>query len=597
MPTIFQPPRAFIPNASGVKYAGAKAYFYITGTTTPKDTYTDFALTTPSANPVIADGNGDWATIYLKNDVRYRVTLKTSADVLIYTQDDVGGPILTQSEWGEIGYPQTSQELSASVTPVNYAYQPGDVRRYGFSSTASASANKTAIQNAINAAEQAGGGIVWLPEGDYNFTGAVALKDGVSILGAGPFATVLTCTTAAVNGFEASSALNGVSLDGFQLVGTNAANGAEDGIHIAGDASGGFPKLVLRNLLVKQWGNIGVYLSNCFDAAIENVNASSNKSHGFHLVSCFSASGQKNVAYQNLGHGFYIQSAAGSLFTGTAQENYKNGWHVESAQGCTFATYMEQNGWSTATDTEKAQFFLSQRAGGYQVSSGNKINVFGLGGAGSTTPTMESKYGVYFDFGKNNEVNGSLGGHLNSDVYLSSNSSDNVIGTVEYLTGLTSDTPTWVTNNGVNRVPVKLYYSVADAGTGNVGVGEDNLKTYALPANTLFMNQQAIEIIAWGTTAANGNNKTLKLYFGSTQLVTTGAVAANSKDWELRAVVVRLSNTSQQSIARGNFNGVSLASDLTVPGETLSGAVTIKCTGEATSNDDIVQRGLIVNGL
>lgn len=494
-------------------------------------------------------------------------------------------------------YDQTSGESTAGVTPTEYKYPPGDARRYGLSEGASAATNKTAIQNAINSMEQAGGGVVWLPEGNYNFTGAVALKDGVSIIGAGSFATVLTCTTAAVNGFEASSALSGVSISDFQLVGTNATNASEDGLHIAGDTSGGFPKLVLRNLLVKQWGNIGVYLSNCFDAAVENVNASSNKSHGFHLISCFSVSVQKNVAYQNLGHGFYIQSAAGSLFTGTAQENYKNGWHVESAQGCTFATYMEQNGWSTATDTEKAQFYLSQRAGGYKESSGNKLNLYVLGGAGSTSPTMESKYGVYVDFGVNNEVAGTFGGHLNSDIYLTSNSNNNFIGTAEYLTGLTSDTPTIVTNNGVNLIPVKKFYSNATSGTGNVGVGEDDLMTYSLPASTMFLNKQAIEIIAWGTTAANANNKQVKMYFGAAQLIATGAVAANSKDWELHAIVVRLSNTSQHGVTRGNFNGAALASDFTAPTETLSGAITIKCTGEATADNDIVQRGLIVRGL
>ena len=131
MPTIFQPPRAFIPNASGVKYPGAKAYFFETGTTTPKNSYTDFALSVAHAHPVVADANGDWPTIYLSNDARYRVTLKQSDGTLIYTQDDVGGPVLTQSEWGRIGYPKTAAETSAGVTPTNYAYEPGDIRRYG----------------------------------------------------------------------------------------------------------------------------------------------------------------------------------------------------------------------------------------------------------------------------------------------------------------------------------------------------------------------------------------------------------------------------------------------------------------------------------
>lgn len=118
--------------------AGAKAYWYITLTTTPKDTYTDFALTTPNTNPVIADSNGVFPTTFLKNDVRYRLTLKTSADVLIYTQDDIGGPVITQAELGAILYPRTSAELAAGVTPTAYQYRPLNPFRYGADGAAGA---------------------------------------------------------------------------------------------------------------------------------------------------------------------------------------------------------------------------------------------------------------------------------------------------------------------------------------------------------------------------------------------------------------------------------------------------------------------------
>jgi hypothetical protein len=531
------------------------------------------------------------------------ITLTVNGATLNEATTVTGGSGTVTFAGGRMGPVITSAETSASVTPTDYSRRPFpfyDATRYGLATSASAATNTTAIQRAINVAEQAGGGTVWIPDGDYNFSGGVDLKDGVSIIGAGPFATALTCTTAGVNGFEASSALSGITLADFQLVGTNATNASEDGIHIAGDSSGGFPKLVIQNLLVKQWGNIGIYLSNCFDALVLACNSSSNKSHGFHFVSCFSMGAHKNVAFQNVGHGFYIQSAAGSFFSGTAQENSLNGWRVETAQGCTFATYCEQNGHAGSTTTT-AQFLLTQRSGGFAVSSGNKVNIFALGGKGSTSPTYESGYGVYFDFAEDNEVNGSIGGHLTNDIIFTSNSSRNDIRTVKYLTGLSGgDTTTPVVNNstaGTNLIPVKVNYTNATAGTANVGTGEDDLMTFSLPASSLFLNQQAIEIIAWGNTGNNANNKRVKLYFGSTVLIDTGTAGAQARDWELRAVVTRLSATSQQGIARGNFNQASLASDFTSPTETLTSAVTIKVTGEGTSDGDITQRGLIVRGL
>lgn len=232
MPTIFQPPRAFIPNASGVKYAGAKAYFYITGTTTPKDTYTDFALTTPSANPVVADSNGDWATIYLKNDVRYRVTLKTSAGVEIYTQDDVGGPVLSLDEWGQIGYPRTSLEVAAGITPTNHGYIPGDIRRYGAAvSPADATA---AVRDAA-----ATGHSVFIPAGQYDVNGGqVTLSTaGQTMYGEGATKSILVKST---NGDLITVAANYVTIKDIQA--NNNSSGTLTGYNVYGNV---VTKLVL----------------------------------------------------------------------------------------------------------------------------------------------------------------------------------------------------------------------------------------------------------------------------------------------------------------------------------------------------------------
>lgn len=71
----------------GTPLAGGKVYFYAAGTTTPQDTYTDQGGGTPNANPVVLDSYGR-ASIWLGSSA-YKVVLKTSADVTIWTDDNV----------------------------------------------------------------------------------------------------------------------------------------------------------------------------------------------------------------------------------------------------------------------------------------------------------------------------------------------------------------------------------------------------------------------------------------------------------------------------------------------------------------------------
>ena len=133
---------------------------------------------------------------------------------------------------------------------------------------------------------------------------------------------------------------------------------------------------------------------------------------------------------------------------------------------------------------------------------------------------------------------------------------------------------------------------------GNVGVGEDNLISYALPANALNANGKAVEIHAWGSTANNANAKTLKVYFGS-QLVLTNALTAGSANrWSVRATVVRTGASAEDWVAELVETGTG-NSDIEVgtAAESTAGGITIKCTGEATADNDIVNEGLIVKFL
>lgn len=127
--------------------------------------------------------------------------------------------------------------------------------------------------------------------------------------------------------------------------------------------------------------------------------------------------------------------------------------------------------------------------------------------------------------------------------------------------------------------------------TSNSGAGETDLITYSLPANSLVNDGDVLEVKAWGTYAANGNNKTVKLKFGSQTILDTGAVAANSGAWEINATIVRLSATTQTisaMIISGN-SSVADSATRTAGTQTLSSDLTIKCTGQGTSSNDITE--------
>lgn len=153
-----------------------------------------------------------------------------------------------------------------------------------------------------------------------------------------------------------------------------------------------------------------------------------------------------------------------------------------------------------------------------------------------------------------------------------------------------------------NRIGLGNSYSLGGTLTtntisvGNVGSGADDLIAFTLEKNTLLNTGDVLEITAYGTQAANANNKTIKLLLGSTELLSTGAVASSDKDWELTCRITRTGAATQKCIT--SFSGdtalVTQIADFVSGTEDFTTALTIKCTGEATTTNDIVQQGLII---
>jgi hypothetical protein len=124
MSQLFYFPTYQALSSSGTTLAGAKLYFYVTGTATASPVYTDATRTTALANPVVADSQGRFPQIYPNPDVVYRAVLTDSGGTQQWLQDAVSVQV----------FPRATSEVADGSFPANYTYPAVpfiDVRRYG----------------------------------------------------------------------------------------------------------------------------------------------------------------------------------------------------------------------------------------------------------------------------------------------------------------------------------------------------------------------------------------------------------------------------------------------------------------------------------
>jgi hypothetical protein len=160
--------------------------------------------------------------------------------------------------------------------------------------------------------------------------------------------------------------------------------------------------------------------------------------------------------------------------------------------------------------------------------------------------------------------------------------------------GATTDgnTPLYVMFNGG-----PVYKSVT--ATGNVGAGEDDLQSKALPARFLYTNQASAQekpqasIVMWGSFAANGNTKRVRTYIGTTQIGDCYDTTQSGGWWRIESDFQNDESTTAQQISSKCYMGVSGSAATVVlfhgsGSLDMGSARTAKGTAEATSNDDVV---------
>lgn len=91
MASLTPTPKQQIFGSDGLPLVGGKIYTYAAGTTTPLATYTDYTAGTANTNPIILNSLGQ-ANIWLGTS-SYKFSVYTSADVLLYTVDNINAPL------------------------------------------------------------------------------------------------------------------------------------------------------------------------------------------------------------------------------------------------------------------------------------------------------------------------------------------------------------------------------------------------------------------------------------------------------------------------------------------------------------------------
>jgi hypothetical protein len=174
---------------NGLPLAGGKLFTYAAGTTTPLATYTSSSGVTPHANPIILDSAGRVPSeVWLTSSASYKFTLKTSANVEIWTKDNVPG--IANS--ADLALYVLAADLDSTAAGKGAALVAGvttaaNILDYGAASTTSTSGFDSTA--AILAAIATGRNVFVPPLADpsafYRVTAALPLLSGQVLFGAG----------------------------------------------------------------------------------------------------------------------------------------------------------------------------------------------------------------------------------------------------------------------------------------------------------------------------------------------------------------------------------------------------------------------------
>jgi len=235
-----------------------------------------------------------------------------------------------------------------------------DVTQSPYNAPAPSNDTTTAIQAALDAAETAGGGIVYLPSRRYKISSELTIGANVTLLGTGPssYLEATGADFAQVVNFKSASHV--AAIRNLRIFGANTAGGIRINTSGTGAFSGSDAYTLVEHVFIHQPRTTGVTVENVSrEVRLRSVVVFDAKtSHGIHfkgvdgiLSDCTSASckldgfrieGGNNrltgcKAFFNEECGFYINGNRGQLSGCQAQDNDTDGIRLENAEDVALA--------------------------------------------------------------------------------------------------------------------------------------------------------------------------------------------------------------------------------------------------------------------
>lgn len=219
-------------DANGAPLAVGNLYYYVAGTTTPQDTYSDSAGTVTNTNPIVLDGSGRLdVDVYLGSSANYKEVLTTaSATVAPWPDDNI--PLASQADWNATSGPNqilnkpvlaavatSGSYTDLSNTPSTNAPFTGDSGSGGTSGLVPAPAAGDAVANMFLSAA---GGWATPPGSSSSSATNLSMTQTASSVGIGSSSgtgiTVPAATSAAAGVLDSARA---AKIDGLAMVATS----------------------------------------------------------------------------------------------------------------------------------------------------------------------------------------------------------------------------------------------------------------------------------------------------------------------------------------------------------------------------------------